>query len=264
MENQSLCGGREGKIIKESNKVIRPGNVWTPYVHNFLRFLNEKGFKNIPVPYGQREDGKEIVSYVDGDVFHEGLPENLFTDRVLLESAELLYRFHEFSKAYVKNLTGTEEWMLPARLPIEVMCHGDFAPYNITFADGHVSGIIDFDTTHPGPRLWDVSYAVYRWVPFMAPSNPESRESLTGQLRRMKLFSDRYGLTGNEKARLPGMMIERLQFLISYMIKEADSGNEDMEKNIEDGHIELYQTDIEYIKANGSVIQDFILQENQG
>ena len=36
--------------------------------------------------------------------------------------------------------------MLPKQLPVEVMCHGDFAPYNITFVDGCVHGIIDFDT----------------------------------------------------------------------------------------------------------------------
>ncbi len=34
----------------------------------------------------------------------------------------------------------------------------DFAPYNITFVDGCVHGIIDFDTLHPGPRIWDVAY----------------------------------------------------------------------------------------------------------
>ena len=53
------------------------------------------------------------------------------------------------------------------------MCHGDFAPYNITFVDRCVHGIIDFDTLHPGPRIWDVAYAVYRRSPFVSSKDPD-------------------------------------------------------------------------------------------
>jgi aminoglycoside phosphotransferase (APT) family kinase protein len=62
--------------------------------------------------------------------------------------------------------------------PIEVMCHGDFAPYNVTIVDGEAFGIIDFDTLHPGPKMWDIAYAVYRWVPFTNPANPDGCFSL--------------------------------------------------------------------------------------
>ena len=259
MEKLVLNGGREGKIVREKDLVVRPGNIWTPYVHSFLNFLKEKGMENIPVPYGLREDGKEMVSFVEGETFHEGLPEALFNDTVLSEAADLLHQYHEAGKAYIERLSGVEIWMLPVRSPKEAMCHGDFAPYNVTFVGEHVHGIIDFDTVHPGPRLWDVAYAVYRWVPFMAPSNPESREDLAGQLRRLKLFSDRYGLSRSEKSRLPGVMIERLESLISYMRKEADNGNEDMLRNIKEGHLALYQNDILYIRENEENIRADLL-----
>lgn len=59
--------------------------------------------------------------------------------------------------------------MLSAVNPIEVMCHGDFAPYNVVLNGSDAVGIIDFDTLHPGSRLSDVAYAVYRWAPLKIP-----------------------------------------------------------------------------------------------
>ena len=250
MEKQVLNGGREGKIVREADIVVRPANVWTPQVHAFLAFLRERGFPNVPAPYGIGEDGRERVSFVEGEVYPDGLPEALGGDAVLLEAAELLRRYHELGAAYVERLSGGERWMLPARSPAEVMCHGDFAPYNVTFRDGHVHGLIDFDTLHPGPRLWDFAYAAYRWVPLMAPGNPECRGDPAEQLRRLRLFAERYGLRADEGERLPAAMTERLRSLIAYMESEARSGNEDMRRNIEAGHLALYERDIAYFEEN--------------
>ena len=62
MDRQILCGGREGKIVKVTDHVVRPENVWIPHVHGFLKFMHENGFTNIPTPYGMNAEGKEIVS----------------------------------------------------------------------------------------------------------------------------------------------------------------------------------------------------------
>ena len=112
---------------------------------------------------------------------------------------------------------------------------------------------------HPGTRLWDLAYAIYRWVPFMAPANPEHRGDLAGQLRRLRLFADSYGMTEAERRDLPKAMIERLQSLISYMETEAARGNEDMRKNIEAGHLTLYRRDIAYFEENGTAMTESLL-----
>ena len=43
------------------------------------------------------------------------------------------------------------------------------------------------------------------------------------------------------------------------MRNEADSGNEDVKKNIEDGHLNLYLDDIQYIKDFQDKILDGIM-----
>lgn len=259
IQKEVLHGGREGKISKEEDKVIRPGNKWTSHVQSFLSFMHDNGFNNIPKPYGISESGMETVSFVDGTVYNDSLPKEILADDILIEVAKLLRRYHDMGEKYVQRLTGKEVWMLPERLPIEVMCHGDFAPYNITFVDGCVYGIIDFDTLHPGPRIWDVAYAVYRWIPFVSPTNPDYYYNLNEQIRRLKLFVDNYDLMNCEREQLPNMIIDRISSLVAYMRNEADSGNEDVQKNIEDGHLKLYLDDIQYIKEYQKKILEGIM-----
>lgn len=42
------------------------------------------------------------------------------------------------------------------------------------------------------------------------------------------------------------------------MLEQADSGNEDFEKNVEEGHVKLYKSDILYILKNAQKIRDGI------
>ena len=263
MKNEALSGGREGKIFRQEDCIVRPANPWTKYVHAFLNFMIENGLDAIPHPMGFAEDGREIVSYVAGVVHNDGLPEEILTDEVLSDVAKLLRRYHDIGAEYMPKLMGDEPWMLSKRMPAEVMCHGDFAPYNMTFVNGRLHGIIDFDTLHPGPRLWDIAYAAYRWVPFVSPANPDYKEELPRQIERIKLFADAYGMSAEMRRELPQMMIERVGALVQYMENEAAQGNEDVLRNIADGHMELYLNDIAYFRENAQAVIAGIAQEKK-
>lgn len=263
MENfETLDGGREGKIKKHGDKVIRPANGWSLNVHRFLDFLIREGFYSVPKPYGFTENGEEILSYVAGTAYNYPLPDIFLKDEMISRSAELLKKYHESGKKYIKELRGDEKWMLSKVEPVEVMCHGDFAPYNVTLIDGKPVGIIDFDTLHPGPVLWDVAYAVYRWIPFTSPENPDHYDDIDEQIRKVRVFMDAYDATSQEREELPKMMVKRLSTLIDYMTVQADDGNEDFTKNIEDGHVIIYKNDINYIIKNERNIINGIKKNN--
>lgn len=258
-QNQEmLSGGREGKIIKEGNKVIRPSNIWTPYIHNFLSFLIENDFTHVPTPYSF-DSKEEVLSFVPGKAYNYPLPSLLMQDKMLRSVANLLKNYHKIASKYIVCLTNTETWMLPTIEPIEVMCHGDFAPYNVTIRDGLAFGIIDFDTLHPGPILWDVAYAVYRWVPFVNPKNPDCYYNLKEQIRKAKVFADAYGLQESDRKKLPSVMVQRLNILVNYMQEQVFNGNEDFKRNIKDGHLDIYLEDIKYISANEMEIVNGII-----
>jgi thiamine kinase-like enzyme len=247
---EALCGGRENKVFRTTEKVMRPSGSWTPHVHQFLNFLIDEGYTVVPQPYGINEKGEESLSYVHGEVHNDPLPEFMLHDSMIVSSARLLRSYHEVSGRYIDRLSSKDEWMLPAVAPIEVMCHGDFAPYNVTIVDQEAFGIIDFDTLHPGPRMWDIAYAIYRWVPFTNQTNAEGYFSLDEQIRKAKLFLDTYGVNHGERESLPQMMVERLTKLVSYMQSQAENGNEDFRKNIEAGHLDRYEKDIQYILSS--------------
>ncbi|MFM9278723.1 aminoglycoside phosphotransferase family protein [Paenibacillus jiagnxiensis] len=257
---EELIGGRAGKIHKIDGSVVRPANIWTHHVHDFLNFLHQQGAVFVPKPLGVNEQNEEILSFMPGEVFNYPLPEKLLSDSMLISAAHLLSRFHQYSEKYVSKLTNTEQWMLPCTFPIEVMCHGDFAPYNVTVQNDEAAGIIDFDTLHPGPKMWDIAYGIYRWVPFNNPENPDSNGStLTEKIRKTKLFLDTYGINDESKKSFVEVLIKRLESLIEFMSKEASAGNEDFQSNIEDGHLQLYLDDIKYLKNNEEEIINDLL-----
>ncbi|HCH3760344.1 TPA: phosphotransferase, partial [Vibrio parahaemolyticus] len=72
---------------------------------------------------------------------------------------------------------------------------------------------------------------------------------------RAKLFCDSYGATTSERNQLADAMVERLQALVLFMRSEAENGNEIFAENIEQGHLQAYLNDIEYITENKEKIQ---------
>lgn len=139
----------------------------------------------MPRVLGMTPDGRERLSYVHGEVAHYPLPDWLWDDDILIASARLLRRIHDAGVGIAHRSTG---WRMPTRHPIEVVCHNDFAPYNLVFDNHHLVGVIDFDTAAPGPRLWDIAYLAYRLIPYaedteapVAVSDAES-ERLTALL----------------------------------------------------------------------------------
>ncbi len=244
-----LEGGRDD-IYREGNYIFRPAEIWTEYVHIYLKYLHSMGFDKVPFPFGIDKDGIEKISYVEGNVYNELLPEDVRSDEVLISLCTLMKQFHDIGEKYIETLTGKEQWMLPVRTPVETMCHGDLAPYNVVVEGKKAVGIIDFDTLHPGPRLWDISYSLYRWIPLMAPDNPENFGSEDDKKRRFDLFIKTYGLSDRDNMEIIKCVIQRLEFLMAFMEKEANNRNLTFKQHIEDGHLKQYRRDLNYIKLN--------------
>ena len=249
-----LEGGRDNQILRAGNSVIRPAGKWSKSVHALLNHLHKNGCRAVPEALGFDEQGNEIVSFIAGDVCNYPLSENAKSLEMLQTAASLLRTYHDSTTSFLKNETINQPWMLPAREPIEVICHGDYAPYNMVLNGRIAIGIIDFDTAHPGPRVWDIAYAVYRWAPFTNPGNEDGWGTLDEQIGRAKQFCDAYGLAVSERKKVAGTAIERLQYLVDFMHAEAENGNEVFQQNIADGHHHSYLQDIDYLKSHQALI----------
>ena len=145
-----------------------------------------------------------------------------------------------------------------ANEPIEVICHGDFAPYNVALTDNEVMGVFDFDTAHPAPRVWDLAYAVYCWAPFKS-NNDDSLGEISDQIERAVLFCNAYQATEQQREELVTTMIARLQALLNFMKQQANEGNTQFQQNLDDGHHLSYEKDIEYLIKNRQLITKQLL-----
>ncbi|MEP4546964.1 MAG: aminoglycoside phosphotransferase family protein [Saccharospirillum sp.] len=250
---EELKSNREGAIYKDGNAVVRPINPWTKSTHLFLNHLSMKGVLGVPKVL-EFDSKSEKLQYIDGETTDFPLEGEFSKEGALISAAKLLREIHNCSIDFVKSHNvKAMVWMLPAVEPLEVVCHGDFAPYNCAFIDGKVSGVFDFDTAHPAPRIWDLAYAIYTWAPFQSDGHL-NKVPLSDQIDRARLFCDIYGATDIQRKELPAMMIKRLRALVEFMRIEAKKGNVQFIENIDGGHHCAYLADIEYISSQEGMI----------
>lgn len=255
MEEEKLTGGNITAVFRIGSTVHRETGPWTPQVHRLLVHLRNKGINEVPAPLGFDEQGREILTFIPGLVGNDPLPESLRTDDVLIAAARLLRRLHDATVDVAPTwLTG---WRAPAREPVEVICHGDFTPYNCVFEQGKLIGVIDFDYAHPGSREWDLAYALYRFAPIMAPSNPDSFGSLSEQCRRVRLFCDAYGL--ENRSQIVQTIKLRLAYMADFLRQGAAQGDERLQANIDAGHLLIYENDYAYVAAHEEQIERVVV-----
>ena len=141
---------------------------------------------------------------------------------------------------------------------IEVLCHNDFAIYNIIFNNEKPVGIIDFDVAAPGPRSWDIAYTLYTCVPLSRVYYTESGETIhyesaqhAGRMKeRIKLFVQSYGKSMDED--YLGMVLLRLEALCTYMKSKANRRRHQFQRMIDEGHLEHYEKDMKFIRDHGA------------
>lgn len=256
---EQLHGGRENAIYRLGDKVSRPSGKWSETVQKLLLHIANEGFTSAPKPFGFDNNGNEILSYVEGEVFNYPLKGNIATVEALVSAGQLLRQYHDASRSFISENSAEDlTWMLPCREPMEVICHGDYAPYNVALVGSKVVGVIDFDTAHPAPRNWDIAYALYCWAPFKTDKY-DAMGDLYSQSIRAKQFCDAYGLSKAERISLVTDMCHRIQALVDHMLNEASSGNEAFIANIKDGHHLAYLADIKYLENNSNHITDVLM-----
>ncbi|MBM7045087.1 aminoglycoside phosphotransferase family protein [Rhizobium lusitanum] len=232
--------------FRQGDHILRPVRPWTSSVHALLAALRRHDFAAAPLPAGF-DAVWEKVTYLPGTTGDLDDNVEMRSELALRSAASLLRRFHDCSALFLQDLAPNYTWQLPSRTPGEVICHGDFAPYNVVLNDGRVTGIIDFETAHPGPRCWDLAYAVYRWAPLSLGIGVEGLDGLDNQIRRARIFADAYGMSAAERRSLPDTVVERLEALLTFMEKQAECGVERYRRNLQDGHDQIYRLDIAYV-----------------
>jgi hypothetical protein len=153
-----LSGGAltEG-VVRVGDTVRRPATPKSELIRDVLRRLEEAGFSSSPRCLGVDDCGRDVLSWIEGETFADrsllhpyiGDPPGRieFSDGQLAAAFGLLRTYHD-------TLAG------------DLVCHGDFGPWNLVWREGKPIGIIDFDNVHRGDASEDVAYALRTFISY--------------------------------------------------------------------------------------------------
>lgn len=258
-DEELLAGGGVNHVVRIGSTVRRPAGPWTRTVHALLDHLKAAGFAGAPRAHGFDPEGREVLDFLPGNVANYPLPDYVRSDATLRAVAVMLRDFHDATATFTP--AADAHWFLPGREPAEVICHGDLAPYNCVFRDGRPVAFIDFDTAHPGPRVQDLAYAAYRFVPLTDPGNGDFTLPVEEQARRLRLLADAYRLGDNDRAALAATARDRLEQLVRHMQEQADAGTAAFAEHIAAGHDALYRTDAAHIARHAATFTAALRQD---
>ncbi len=239
-----LEGGNTNTVVRVADTVRRQPSKHSATHHRLLDHLAGHGFDAAPRFLGQDTKGRDILTFLEGDT---GFPADMWTNNApLVAAASLLKRYHA---ATVGFATEGATWA-QQNTPAEVICHNDFAPYNMVFRDGLPYAIIDFDVCGPGPRLRDLAYLAYWMVPLsFAADDLASLTRVEADLGypRLRLLCETYGTDD-----LDGVLTwigKTLDTLASFTAMEQSFDRATAKKLQTDGHLAHWQREAEAFRA---------------
>jgi hypothetical protein len=171
-----LLGGRlTPGIVRVGNTVRRPPKGNAAFVHDLLLWLEDQGFGFAPHFLGVDEQGRDILSYLEGHAW-SGSGSSL-SDDLLVQAASVIRRLHDVT-ASSRLAQGHE-----------IVAHNELGPHNTIVHENRLVGLIDWDDAAPGTRLRDLANAVYNYVDVGHWAN----QSASIQARRIHLMCAAYG-----------------------------------------------------------------------
>jgi len=202
-------------VVRIDNTIRRPARPSSRTIQALLRHLRAQEFAGAPEGLGFDEAGRETLSYLSGSAEHYPWRAFVYSESNLLRVARLLRQYHDATISFSEP--GDATWSAEIPGTAEVICHGDIGPYNTIYVAKEAVAFIDFESAAPGPRLWDVAFAVYRFARLGELSNifDVSDAHLDRVAQRIRRFCDYYGF--EERKSLLGTVLQRLEYQIAWM-----------------------------------------------
>ncbi|UTT43844.1 phosphotransferase [Exiguobacterium aurantiacum] len=255
-QEKRLSGGNVSTVYKKGNHVYRTQKEGSAKVHWLLTHLEAKGIAGVPRFVGVDEQGREVLTYLEGETADYPLKAYMWSDEAIRDAARLMRRLHDATA----DVEWPSDWqpLDDTPKPFDVICHNDFAVYNTIFHDGKVAGVIDFDLAAPGPRAWDIVYALYTFVPLSRRHQAESGEVVHYEAerddviyrKRVTLFLEAYDWEGSTPELLD-MLLLRIEALYLLIERKASEGDVAFQTMMDEGHHMHYQEEYRFIEANG-------------
>jgi aminoglycoside phosphotransferase (APT) family kinase protein len=194
-----LTGGRTTSgIVRVGDTARRPATANSDFVRRLLRHLERKGFEAVPRVQPQDEKGRDVFSFIEGEV-----PSDLahHSDQTIAAAARVIRQYHDLTTDFVSQTSASD-------VSAEVVCHNDLSPCNFVFRSARPVAIIDFDATAPGTRADDLGYAAWMWLDIGSPEIASLEQEC-----RLAVFLDAYGRDEATRGAVLEAMLVRQEIL---------------------------------------------------
>lgn len=201
-------------VVRVGNTVRRPAQPQSFAVAAYLDHLADAGFTSSPRFLGRDAQDRDVLDFMPGTC--AGSPPEVWaqSEELLISVAQLLRRLHDASANYRPDaepfpapLSAASGLSAALGTPLdaepEIVCHLDVTPQNVVVAHGRAAGLVDFDLAGLAPRAKDAYNTAMHWVPLADPGDLWPGWESVDQLHRLRIFADAYGLTAEERRRLP-------------------------------------------------------------
>ena len=187
LKNGQAASGSINDITRDGLTVLRPVGPWTPAVHGLLRHLESTGFSGAPRVIGFDESGREILTYLPGDVAMRPWPDLLTAESGIVSLGAFLREYHIAISGYVPQLD--DHWRVPGAEwhTGQIIRHGDLGPWNTVWNSAELVGLIDWDFAEPGEAVEDVAQLAWYSVPLRPSGRCEASGIEPGQQQSSRL-----------------------------------------------------------------------------
>ena len=232
------------QVERVGETIRRSVGSWTPAVHALLAHLDRVGFSGAPRPLGIDSEGREVLSFIPG----RNGPTH--SDDELVRVARLIRALHLSTESFETPANAEWQFMVGAPREGEVVCHNDLSPDNTIYApDETPRAFIDWDLAAPAPRVWDVAWAVYRFVPLYDDLTCERfGYPVRSRSARMRIFCDAYQLDDRE-ALLPAVC-QRIRVLYDTARSWGEEGRAGWREVWHHTHGEQWLSGLRYVEAH--------------
>ncbi len=200
-----LAGGdvTEG-VVRVGDTVRRPMGAHSEVVHRVLKHLEEAGVDLTPRFLGIDEKGREILSYIEGEVADRPWPEWVGDPARGVSVARLLRRLDDaLVELGLPEDTAVKSWPSGAPEPVgpvaSFLGHRDVTPENTIFRDGRAVALVDFDLLKPSSRVDEVVNLLLWWAGWSAPEDRDPVFDGMDVGDRGRLLVDAYGLSEEDR-----------------------------------------------------------------
>lgn len=209
-----IGGDLTENIVRVGGTVRRPRVAESDLVEALLLYLERTGFDAAPRFLGVDDRGRQVLSFVDGEVAGRPWPDWVATDQRIVGVAQLVRRYDDAAMGFglppvATALIRPGPVDMPASTlgPASFVAHMDICPENVVFRDGHAAALIDFDLARPSNRLREVCNMLLWWAPLMPEQDRESCVRHVDVFARAGLLVDAYDLAGGDRAHIATAML---------------------------------------------------------